>query len=154
MSYLPYVILGLVLLGFLAFQVIPWVQARRMRGVRLEDLDPDIAERLEIHDRLLLYFWSPNCGLCRRVTPVIDRLMDEREDVVKIDVTQRLDLAKRMGVLGTPALLTICNCSVEKLVLGARTEDQIRAMLERAPPRRSARVQPRRPISHRPRGIG
>lgn len=134
MTYLPYIILGLVLGVLLMFQVIPWLQARRMRGVQLTEVDSDIATRMSLHHRLLVYFWSPYCGICRRVTPIIDRLMDERDDVMKVDVTQRLDLAKRLGVLGTPALLTICNGCVEKMVLGVRSERQIRAMVERPRP--------------------
>jgi thioredoxin 1 len=134
MTYLPYVILGLVLAVWLMLQVIPWLQGRRMRGVQLTEIDPDIAARLDLHNRLLLYFWSPNCGICRRVTPIIDQLMDERDDVMKVDVTQRLDLAKRLGVVGTPALLTICNGCVERLVLGVRSEEQIRALVERCHP--------------------
>ena len=39
--------------------------------------------------------------MCKNMTPVINELMALRDDVVSIDISQHLDLARAFGVMGT-----------------------------------------------------
>jgi thioredoxin-like negative regulator of GroEL len=63
------------------------------------------------------------------MTPVIDRLAAERNDVVKIDAAAFTDLARQFGVMGTPSLALVDQGVVQTLLVGARSEAQIRALL-------------------------
>jgi thioredoxin 1 len=119
-----------VVLGMLAMQVIPLVRARRARGRPVPELDALLDAGQRGKPRLLVYFWSPACGMCRSMTPVIDRLAVERGDVVKVSVAESLDLARRFGVMGTPSVALVKDGVLEKLVVGARSEAQLRALLE------------------------
>ena len=71
-----------------------------------------------------------NCGLCRNMTLMIDKLSQQRNDIAKIDISQYPDAAKSIGVLGTPAIVLIENNIVQKVSLGVKTESDIMQLLE------------------------
>jgi thioredoxin 1 len=128
MSALPYIVAAIVG-AFLLMQIIPLIRARQARGKAVPELDALLDDAQRREPRLLVYFWSPSCGMCRPMTPVIDRLAAERPDVVKVNVAQTTALARRIGIMGTPSLALIENGAVSNVVVGARSEAQIRALL-------------------------
>lgn len=123
-------VLGVFLALFMIMQMVPMLFARRMKGQQAPDVTTLLNDRQKQTSRLLLYFWSPSCGMCRSVTPVIDDLMKERDDVVSIDITRHLELARAFRIMGTPALAIIEHGIIGKISLGARTRPQILKMLE------------------------
>lgn len=66
-------------------------------------------ENLILGDKpVLVDFWAPWCGYCRRIGPALDKLADSREDVivVKVNIDEEPVLAqqKRIEVLPTLVL--------------------------------------------------
>lgn len=122
-------ILGLFLILLMLMQLIPLLLTRRMKGKQAPGMESLLSDRQRQNSRLLLYFWSPSCGMCRSVTPIINELSEERDDVLSIDITQHLDLAKAYRIMGTPALAIVDHGVIDKIVLGARTRAQILKML-------------------------
>jgi thioredoxin 1 len=57
---------------------------------------------------VLVDFWSPTCGPCRRLAPVLEQLDVEaggRFRVGKVNVFEQQDLAVRYGISAVPTLL-------------------------------------------------
>jgi thioredoxin 1 len=128
MSTLGYLIAAVVAL-FLLMQLLPLIRARQARGKAVPELDALLTDVQRQQPRLLVYFWSPSCGMCRPMTPVIDKLAAEQPNVIKVNVAQTTDLARRIGIMGTPSLALIEAGAVGRVVVGARSEAQIRALL-------------------------
>jgi len=124
-----YLVAGLAL-AIVLMQIVPLIRARRMRGRAVPELDAMLNDAQRAQERLLVYFWSPGCGACRPMTPVMDRLAAERGNVLKVDVAQSLALARRFGVMGTPSLALVEKGILKQLLVGARSEPQIRALLQ------------------------
>lgn len=80
--------------------------------------------------KVLPYFFSPNCGPCRSMTPVIDRLAALHDNVFKFDVAKNLDLARRLGVMATPTIMLLANGRIAHVKLGALSAQRIEALLE------------------------
>jgi len=118
--------IALVVLGL---QLWPFLRARRMRGRVAPALDGLVTEPERLQGRLLLYFWSPRCGMCRGMTPVIEQLAGERGDVISVNVFEQQEVARELGVMATPTLVVLQGGKVERLLLGAKSERQIRALL-------------------------
>ncbi|HHJ18641.1 MAG TPA: thioredoxin [Gammaproteobacteria bacterium] len=128
MSYLPY-LLGVLAVLVVGFQLYPLLLAFRMRGRMAPAYDDVIDAGQEEQSRLLFYFWSPACGMCRSMTPIIDELIAQRKDVVKVDVSETPDVARRFRVLGTPGLAVVEKGKVEKVMLGVKSRQKILELL-------------------------
>ena len=63
--------------------------------------------RLRQARRGLAYFFSPSCGACRAITPIIKQLSEQNRDVHVIDVTRQFDVARALKVLATPTIVEV-----------------------------------------------
>lgn len=130
MPPLSYILIFLFLLGFLGLQLYPYFKLRSSLRKRAPALNPLLSPTQRKQPRLLLYFMSPKCGMCKNITPFIDQLSRERDDVIRIDAAEQPQVAREFKVMGTPAFIVINNGAVEKVKLGAISRRKITALLE------------------------
>ncbi|WP_371784658.1 thioredoxin family protein [Streptosporangium subroseum] len=54
-----------------------------------------------------LYFWSPTCGPCKNIAPLIDDAIEKGAHIRKLDVSSDTGryVAKLFGVTATPTLV-------------------------------------------------
>ena len=73
------------------------------------------------------------CGPCRVVAPLIDRLAteyDERATVVKIDIDENSDVAKKYGIRSIPAVLIFRDGEVVETFFGSQPYETYSNVLE------------------------
>lgn len=89
-------------------------------------------EVIESDKPVLLDFWAPWCGPCRRVVPLVEEIANERSDikVVKINVDEERELAAQFQVMSIPTLMVIKDKQITNQAMGARPKEQILAMLD------------------------
>lgn len=58
---------------------------------------------------VLVDFWASWCGPCRMISPLVDEIANERNDikVVKINIDQQLELVQRFKIVSIPTLLVV-----------------------------------------------
>lgn len=83
---------------------------------------------------VLLDFYADWCGPCRMVSPLVDEIAEERDDVVvgKINVDDEPELASAFGVFSIPTLVVMKGGEVKVNEAGARPKAQILALIDRA----------------------
>ena len=121
----------LTVLGFfLVLRVYVWIHSLLKKGKKIETVNGEIGAKINTGKKLLFYFYSPSCGACRPMTPVIDKLQKESEDVYKINVTKDLSLSKTFGIMGTPATVMVEKQRIQKYILGVRSEQFLRNLIQ------------------------
>jgi thioredoxin 1 len=79
---------------------------------------------------VLVDFWAEWCGPCKMITPVLEEIAKEQTGkitIVKLNVDDNPDTARRYEVMSIPTLMLFHNGSLEKRLVGARSKSQLMA---------------------------
>ena len=93
------------------------------------------AEVIESEVPVLVDFWAPWCGPCRRVSPVVEEIANERAEtlkVVKLNTDENQDTAIAFNVMSIPTLILFRNGQPAKTVIGAYPKARLEKELEPA----------------------
>lgn len=88
-------------------------------------------EVLENNGLSLVDFYASWCGPCKMLSPIIEEIAEEREDVVvgKINVDESVDLASQYGVVSIPTLIVFKDGKEYSRQVGFMPKDDILEML-------------------------
>ncbi len=88
-------------------------------------------EVIQSDKAVIVDFWAEWCGPCHAVSPILERIADERSDelkVVKVNIDEEPALAQRYGVASIPTMILFKGGEPAAFAVGA----QPKTALERA----------------------
>ena len=80
---------------------------------------------------VLIDFYADWCGPCRMVSPIIDEIASERDDVVvcKVNVDSEAALAREFGIFSIPTIVVLEKGEIKHRSVGAKSKAGLLAML-------------------------
>ena len=81
---------------------------------------------------VLIDFYADWCGPCMRVSPIIDAIGEERDDIVvgKVNVDHSPELAAKFGISSIPALFVIKDGKIKDSAIGYKPKEVLLEMLK------------------------
>jgi thioredoxin 1 len=106
---------------------VPFPQASRDAGYAAPvfEVTDDTFERDVLHADVpvVLDFWAPWCGPCRKVAPILEQLESELRGKVEfatVNVDENPRVAGRFGVLSLPTAIVFAEGEIRHTLVGAR----------------------------------
>ncbi len=96
----------------------------------LDSLDA-ITMCLEDNEVVLLDFWAPWCGPCKRMEPILSEMASERADVkiAKINVDSIMDISETFKIRSIPTFILMKNNEVLNRKSGAIDKNSLTTFL-------------------------
>jgi thioredoxin 1 len=88
-------------------------------------------EVLQSDKSVIVDFWAEWCGPCHAVSPVLEKIAEERPDEIKlvtVNIDQEQSLSMRYGVMSIPTMILFKDGQPAAAAVGA----QPKSMLERS----------------------
>ena len=93
------------------------------------------AEVIESDVPVLVDFWAPWCGPCRRVSPIVEEIASDKGEalkVVKLNIDDNQQTAVKYNVMSIPTLMVFNHGELKKTVIGAYPKAKLEQELEPA----------------------
>ena len=80
---------------------------------------------------VLVDFWASWCGPCKMLSPVVDQIAEERDDikVCKLNVDEQQDIAVKYKVMSIPTLIVFKNGEEVNRSVGVIPKEEILNLL-------------------------
>ena len=83
---------------------------------------------------VLVDFWAPWCGPCRRIAPIIDEIAEEyqgRIKVVKLNTDENIRTAQEYSISGIPSLIIFKNGEAVERLVGLMQKPTLQSSVEK-----------------------
>ena len=90
------------------------------------------AEVIQSDTPVLVDFWAEWCGPCHAVEPVLNKIVEERGEelrLVKVNIDEEQELASRYGVMSIPTVILFRDGEPSAAVIGAQPKGAIERAL-------------------------
>ena len=73
-------------------------------------------------------FFATWCGPCKMLSPILEKVEEDSDgkfNVVKVDIDESLDLARKYGIMSVPTMIVFKEGQEQEKMIGLRQKSQI-----------------------------
>jgi len=125
--------LGALVLAFVLFvvgmRVFMVMRIKRQEGKPVPELSGKLGRAAKGRGLSMFYFYSPQCGPCKAMTPVVKNM---RGNVFAVDITKDMDVARKFGVMATPTTVLVKQGVVQQILVGPQPAPTLKGLMATA----------------------
>ncbi len=90
-------------------------------------------EVLESENPVLVDFWAEWCGPCKMIAPVLDELVSEYKDrlkICKVNIDDEQSIASKYGIRAIPTMLIFQNGEVADQIVGMTSKGDLKEKID------------------------
>ena len=115
---------------FFGFQYLTILRMKMKKGKAAPELKGQYGKAIQAGKIVLFYFYSPSCGACRSMTPLVEGYTKNNSRCFKVDVSRDMNTAWAFGVMGTPSTVLVESGVIKDFLVGPRPVPELTRMLE------------------------
>ena len=100
----------------------------KQKIINIQSTDAFEDEVINANKSVVVDFWAEWCGPCRAIAPMLQEVADEKGDsvkVVKVNVDDNPDLARRFEIRSIPTLMFFRNGTAQDSLIGVSSKQAI-----------------------------
>ena len=80
---------------------------------------------------VLVDFYTPSCAPCRALSPILEELSQEFQQVkvAKVDVANNPEMSQSFGIMSVPTVMFMRNSQVKRVVRGLSNKEFLKSMI-------------------------
>ena len=89
-------------------------------------------EVLQSEKPVIVDFWAEWCGPCHAVSPILEKIVDERDDdlkLVKVNIDEEPTLAQKYGIVSIPTMILFRGGEPAAAAIGAQPKGALEKSL-------------------------
>jgi thioredoxin 1 len=98
-------------------------------AVKTADFEQEV---LKSEKPVIVDFWAEWCGPCHAVAPLLDKIVDERSEelrLVKVNIDEEPQLAERYGIVSIPTIVLFKDGEPAAAAIGAQPKSALEQSL-------------------------
>ena len=119
-----------LILGWAVYALYVQIASRKMKGQSAEALTGLFPELRQDDLPRLVFCFASSCAPCNAMKPDVEQLGRETGRVFSLDLTERPDIARQLGIRAVPTTLVVQDRIIRDSLPGRRSKQQLQKLLQ------------------------
>jgi thioredoxin 1 len=123
------IVVGGIVALFVGLRLLLVYKIMKQKGKPSPDLPGKMGKVVRKGRPALFYFYSPQCGACKTMTPVVRQMEKSGKDVFAIDISRDMSTARLFGIMATPTTIQVQKGIIHDVKIGPQPKAALESLL-------------------------
>jgi len=115
---------------FLLWNLSLRLRGRKRKGKPAPVVEGGLGKAIAREEKIVAYFYTPTCRACRTQERYFPEIQEKFTNIIRIDASKQLEIAREFGVMGTPTIVVIDKGIIKDYFVGITSPNKILRSLD------------------------